>query len=231
MEAQQTKEFHSGITKLWSLRSVTAVPEVVATYLSLVRHWNPSRGLRIYPGSPCLVKMLLREADRMLLYELHPQEVQELQQVFLKDKQVVIHHENGYQALKAYLPPPERRGLVLIDPPFENLTEFDDVITGLKQAYQRWQTGVYALWYPIKARPEILQFHRHLSTLGIEKMLVAELCIYPDDIPSRLNGAGLVIVNPPWQFKEQLESLLPWLRRQFTGGEGGREEVKWLGRR
>lgn len=228
IEAQKTGEFHTGIPKLWSLQSATAVPDVVATYLSLVRQFNPTAELRFYPGSPCLVKMLLRESDRMLLCELHPQEVQQLQQLFRKDKQVVIHHENGYQALKAYLPPPERRGLVLIDPPFETLTEFDDVITGLRHAYQRWQTGIYTMWYPIKSRPEVLRFHRQLGTLGIGKMLVAELCLYPDDIPTRLNGAGLVIINPPWQFKEQLESLLPWLRRQFTGGQTGSERIKWL---
>jgi 23S rRNA (adenine2030-N6)-methyltransferase len=224
-EALKTGEFQQGIAKLWTL---TQVPEIVATYLALVRQYNRHSQLRFYPGSPVLVKMLLREQDRMLLCELHPEDVQQLQQVFWQEKQVIIQPQNGYQILKAFLPPAERRGLVLIDPPFENLSEFDDAVKALTTAYQRWQTGIYALWYPIKVRDAVVKFHRHLSHTGIAKLLIAELCIYPDDIPLGLNGAGLVIVNPPWQFEEQLQMLLPWLWRELAVKQKGGYEIKWI---
>lgn len=230
--AQQTAEFQEGIIKLWE---VSEAPPAVATYLNLVRQFNqinqtaPTSKLRFYPGSPCLVKMLLRETDRMILCELHPGEVQTLRRVFAQDQQVVIQQQDGYQALTAYLPPPQKRGLVLIDPPFEQLTEFKAVMVGLTAAYRRWATGIYAVWYPIKQRAVVKQFYQQLARSPLRQILVAELLIYPDDTSTLgLNGAGLVIVNPPWQLDEQLQTLLPWLRQHLAIDHQGSYQVKWF---
>jgi len=126
----------------------------------------------------------------MWLCEWHEDEAHQLQQLFLRDSRVKVFCQNGYPALKAWLPPVERRGLVFVDPPFEKDTEFTEIINGLKAAYRRWQTGIYAIWYPIKSRPTVTRFQQTLRQSGIRKILIVELCIYPDDVPLRLNGSG-----------------------------------------
>jgi len=225
VEAQKNTEFREGVSKIWKMRDT---PEIVTAYQTIIRQFNQKAGLHFYPGSPAIVKALLRTHDRMWLCELQEDEANQLQQLFIHEKQIKVFQQEGYQALKAWLPPTERRGLVFIDPPFEKDTEFNDIINGLKAAYQRWQTGVYAIWYPIKSRTEVTQFHQSLSRMSIQKILIAELCIYPDDIPIRFNGTGLVIINPPWQFDEQLQTLLPWLWSQLAVAQQGNYRIHWL---
>lgn len=171
---------------------------------------NPKH-LRFYPGSPYIARSCLRNNDRMIVMDFHPDVYQQLKQAFAYDKQVHVHHHDGYLALKAFLPPKERRGLVLIDPPYEDAQEFTRLREYLAQALQRWSTGIYAIWYPIKNRTQITAWHKLLSKMNLPSTLVTELCPWPDDVATRLNGSGMIIVNPPWQLDSLLTASLPEL--------------------
>jgi 23S rRNA A2030 N6-methylase RlmJ len=167
--------------------------------------------LRFYPGSPYIARSCLRKNDRMIVMDFHPDVYQQLKQAFVYDKQVHVHHHDGYLALKAFLPPKERRGLVLIDPPYEDAQEFTRLREYLAQALQRWSTGIYAIWYPIKNRSQITAWQKLLIQKDLPSTLVTELCPWPDDVATRLNGSGMIIVNPPWQLDSLLTATLPEL--------------------
>jgi 23S rRNA (adenine2030-N6)-methyltransferase len=139
---------------------------------------------------------------------------------FAGDRQVVVRRQDGYAGLKAYLPPKEKRGLVLIDPPYESDREYEQVVEGLKVAHDRWSSGIFALWYPIKDRPPIERFHRTLSAAGIRKMLLAEFAPYPEDSSFRLNGCGMVVVNPPWKLEERCDNLFTELLDRLRAASG-----------
>ncbi len=206
--AQQTGEYRDGIARLWA--RADAFPEL-ADYLAAVRAANPGGKLRFYPGSPRIARSLLRSQDRMQLFELVPEECERLGREFGRDAQVRLQAQDGYAGLKAMLPPPERRGLVLMDPPYEAPTEFTQVFQALKMAHGRWASGMYALWYPIKERAPVTRLHARLVASGMRKILCAEFLVYPEDTAFRLNGCGMVLVNPPWKLDETLGGLLPRL--------------------
>ncbi len=223
--AKKNREFSGGIARLWNR---TDLPAAVHDYLAVVRSLNPTAELRIYPGSPRIVRHFLRPKDRMILCDLHSKEAQDLEQEFAGDRQTKIHHLDGYQGLKAFLPPPERRGLVLIDPAFELKDERARLLEAFAAAYKRWPTGIYAIWYPIQDKPTVDWFHRQLARTGIPKILAAELRIHDEDMPLRMNGTGMIIVNPPWQLDRQLETLGPWLWQALSPeGQGGFRQT-WL---
>lgn len=227
-EARKTLEYRGGIGRLYG---ASGLPPLLADYVARVGACDPAnRGdaLAVYPGSPLLAHGALRAQDRAVLMELHPQDAGTLKALFHGDRQVAVHAIDGYQGLKAFLPPKERRGLVLIDPPFEVADEFDRLLAGLQTAYRRWPTGIYALWYPVKDRRDVRRFQERLVKTGIAKLLLAELCLYPDDRPDRFNGYGMVIVNPPWQHDEQLRSLLPQLAARLAEPGNARTRVEWL---
>jgi 23S rRNA (adenine2030-N6)-methyltransferase len=197
-----------------------------------VRALNSSRAahdIATYPGSPLLASLLLREGDRAALCELQPQEAAALRDLFRSDSRVAVHERDGYEALKALVPPKEKRGLVLIDPPFEAQEgEFRLIETALDQARSRWANGIYAIWYPIKLRQQLASFHRWLRQSGFAKVLIAELLLHPDNSALRLNGTGIAIINPPWKFDRQLEELLPALVQHLAQGRFGQQRVEWL---
>ena len=148
---------------------------------------------------------------------------------FASDPRVAVHQRDGYAALNALLPPKERRGLILIDPPFEQQEqEFATIEAALEGAFAKFSTGVYAIWYPIKLRTHVAPFHRWLRGCGREKILVAELLLHPDDSNLRLNGCGLAIVNTPWQVDKRIADLLPLLQRHLTQGRFGGHKLEWL---
>lgn len=223
--AQKTGEYQQGIARLWS---DAASPEVLGDYLAAVRAVNRGSALRFYPGSPRIVRHLLRPQDRMVLLEKHPEEAARLTHEFAGDRQVMVRAQDGYQGLRAHLPPKERRGLVLIDPPYEAADEFERVIAGLESAHERWASGIYAVWYPIKDRPAIERFHGRLTASGIEKILIAEFLLFPEDTAFRMNGCGMVLVNPPWKLDETLRALLPLLHERLAQAPGGRWSLFWL---
>lgn len=205
--AVKTGEAEAGIQKLWRSGKET---EELAPYLSVLRAMNPGGSLRFYPGSPLLARRLMREGDRLVACELHPEDVNDLRRALRDEPAAHVHHRDGYEALKAFLPFSEKRGVVLIDPPFEALDEFEKMVAAVKLIQKRMPNAVAALWYPIKERPAIWRFHE--SLVGIPKVLVAEFLERPEVRADRLNGSGLVIINAPWKLDEALQKLFSALR-------------------
>ena len=229
-QARATGEAASGIRPLLEAQQL---PSSLHVYLNLVRSLNaaPNSGgaLSTYPGSPLIAASLLREQDRLVLSELQSDEAAALRDLFATDKRVGVHKRNGYEALPAMLPPAERRGLVLMDPPFEAQgEEFDTILTCLQKSYARWPTGVFALWYPIKLHETVARFHRKVEAAGIPKVLIAELCLHADDTALRLNGCGMLLINPPYRFEKTLESILQSLAHHLKQGRYGRTTLRWL---
>lgn len=218
-EAQKSKEFENGINKIWHH---SHPPAVIRDYLQSIQYLNENQKNHFYPGSPFFVKTFLRHHDRMILSELHPAEYVSLKYFFSKDARISIHHQDGYQSLKAFLPPKERRGLVLIDPPYENQHEFEDLLKIIPETLKRWETGVYALWYPIKNRLTTDRWLKACKEKIKRPLLIAELSIYPDDIFLQLNGCGMLIINPPWQLEHTLQKILPWLWKVLSINQQGR---------
>jgi 23S rRNA (adenine2030-N6)-methyltransferase len=230
-EAMRTGEAATGILRAIAARG--GLPPALAPYLDAVSAANEGLpeaedgGLRWYPGSPRLVRGLMREGDRLVLVELHPEDAATLKREFAGDRQVAVHRMDGYRALKAHLPPRERRGLVLMDPPFESPDEFGRLVEGLVLAHRRWPGGIKALWYPIKERPAVWRFHEALEASGVPKLLSIEVTVHPEDTHQRLNGTGLIVANPPWRLEEALHEALPALHRAM-GAAGGGVRIDWL---
>jgi 23S rRNA (adenine2030-N6)-methyltransferase len=226
VEARKTGEADQGFGVL---RTATGLPPLLWKWLETVRACNDGDDLRYYPGSPWFAAHLMREGDSAQLCELRPEEAAALRQVFHHDGRVHVHERAGYEAMKGLLPPKEKRGLVLIDPPFEaQEAEFRLIEKALKAAMEKWPTGMYAVWYPIKLRSQVQPFHRWLTRCGAKRVLVAELLLRPDDSPLRLNGSGMVIVNAPWKLDETLRDSLRLLPRLLgTAGES-EYRLSWL---
>jgi 23S rRNA (adenine2030-N6)-methyltransferase len=222
-EAERNPEYREGIGRVWG-----ALPEALADYLAAVRAFNADGRLRVYPGSPRIARALLREQDRMVLCEKHPLDCASLRAEFAGDAQTSVHERDAYEALKALLPPRERRGVVLIDPAYEQPDEVDRVIAALADARKRWQTGVYALWYPIKQRAALAPLYDGLRTGGWQKILLAELMVFNEDTTVRLNGCGLAFINPPWGLDASLRECLPTLHRILSRDGMGDSRIEWL---
>lgn len=222
--AQRTGEYRAGILK--AIRD--PLPEL-GPYLDVVRAMNGGGPhVRWYPGSPGLAQALMRPQDRIVLCELHPEDARTLAAAFADDPRVHVQEADGYIGLKALLPPKERRGCVLIDPPFEVTDELERIVRGLGHAHRRWATGIYLVWYPIKHRGPVKAFHEALAASGIRRILVAELLLRADADPDQLNGSGLVVVNPPWRLADSLARLLPALLADFGATAQGRVRVETL---
>lgn len=221
--ALKTKEYTTGIEKIIAKDNP---PALVKRYLDCVHKINNQlteskfSSLRYYPGSPLIARYLLRPHDRIIACELQREEYELLRNTFAGDKQVAIHHMDGFLGLKAFLPPHERRGLVLIDPPYENPDEFTRIAHSLPIALKRWETGVYAIWYPIKEKNQVERFYQTLNQQIHRPILAIELTIYPD-IANHLNGCGMVIINPPWQFDESINEILPWVWNALSINDQG----------
>lgn len=208
-EASRTGEWQDGIGRIFA---ESKAPAIARAYLDQVRALNPGGVLRLYPGSPALTAATLRPQDRLHLCELEPGANAALRQSLKDRKGVAIHGRDGWEALKGLLPPRDiKRGLVLIDPPFESADELDRLAEALVAAHRRWPQGVLTAWFPIKDRPPIDRFLRKLQQAGLPDLLVSELCIHPPVTGSRLNGSGLVIVNAPWKLDEDLREATAWL--------------------
>jgi 23S rRNA (adenine2030-N6)-methyltransferase len=227
--ALKTREHENGVLRLLAATRLTPQLHI---YLNLVRALNAqtrSSEIALYPGSPLIASLLMREQDRAVLCELQEAEAKQLKDLFANDARVSVHRRDGYEALAALLPPKERRGLVLIDPPFEaQEDEFHAIQNALTAAYARWSTGIYAIWYPIKMRAQTLPFQRWFGRHKIAKVLCAELLLHPDNSALRLNGCGMIIVNPPWKFEQQLTELLSTLLDLLAQGRFGQQRVSWL---
>lgn len=231
--ARKHREFTSGIARVWGEREA---PAPVAAYLGAVAALNggaarvaaPGGVPRWYPGSPRIAHHLLRNGDRMVLGEMHSSEAPLLQREFAHDRCVQVVRGDGYHLLKSHLPPAERRGAVLIDPSYERREEIDHIAAALREGHQRWATGIYVIWYPVMSKVPAAALHRRIVAAGLPKVLCAELCVLPEDNPLGMNGAGMIIVNPPFQLDAELQQVLPWLHRRIAVDGQGRAEVRWL---
>jgi 23S rRNA (adenine2030-N6)-methyltransferase len=219
-EATRTGEWREGIGRLFGRDLEPHLAGLVRPYLDAVRAACGGGALLRYPGSPMVARHLLRAQDRLTLTELHPDDAKTLAALFAGDRQVKVIHLDGWLALGSFVPPKERRGLVLVDPPFEEPGEFDRMLSGLAEAHRRWPTGIYALWYPVKDLQAIDRFRLSLAASGIKRLLRAELIVRNRSAAGTFNGAGLVICNPPWQFAEAMETVLSGLKPILASGPG-----------
>jgi len=227
-EAGKTQEWQGGIGRLMPAELAPPVGTLLAPYLDAVAALNPDGRLAAYPGSPLLVQALLRRQDRLIACELEPKAAAALEHALAGDMRAKAIAIDGWTALTAYVPTKERRGVVLIDPPFEQPDEFARLAQALSAAHRKWPTGTYLLWFPVKDEAEVSDFARGLARLGIAKMLRAEL-ILPTARPDLgLRGSGLIAVNPPWTLYDELQVLLPALAKVLSRGAPGAVTLRWL---
>lgn len=222
--SEKTGEYKQGIERIWNQESS---PQELQSYLNAIRTLNPCEELRYYPGSPRVARAQIRKQDRMVLTELHPSDHPLLEQEFQRDAQVRIYKEDGFARLKASLPPKERRGLVLIDPPYELAKEYRDVVNAISQSYKRWATGIYAIWYPVVNRVDIDDMLEGLEALGIRKILQIELGVAPDTNERGMTASGMIIINPPWKLENQMREILPFLQ-QAIAPVTGHFNLRWV---
>lgn len=245
VEAGKTGEWREGIGRLLAARAKGAVAEALAPYITVVRSIDDeprsqARGpataeeggdtLRHYPGSPLIARRLLRRGDVLVANELHVRDRVLLAERFAGDPQTRVLGLDGWMAIKSLLPPRERRGVILVDPPFEQPGEFGRLARALADIVRRFATGTALLWYPIKDPRTIAEFHRDISSLGIDpgRLLVVELMLRAPTDPERLNGSGLVILNPPFTLAAKLELLLPYLAKTLSPDGGGKIVIRTL---
>jgi 23S rRNA (adenine2030-N6)-methyltransferase len=229
-EAARGGEWHDGIEKLIAATPPAAVAELLKPYLEVIGALNERGRLTRYPGSPAIARAWLRPQDRLIACELEPQASSALAGNLRGDPRIKTLGVDGWTALAAYVPPRERRGLVLVDPPFERDDDFRRLAQGLAAAHRKWPTGLYMLWYPIKDRAEPDALAKRLRRLALPKTLRAELTVRPLSDPSRLNGCGLILVNPPWTLPDEFASLLPALAKILGSAGHGGFRLDWLAR-
>jgi len=217
--ATQNAEFESGITRLWKRDDL---PAPLSDYAALVKRINPDGQLKLYPGSPLVALDLLREQDRMRLFELHPTDSEILQENFAgHGSKVLMQTADGFGALKALLPPPPRRALVLIDPPYEDKQDYQRVVTVLNEGLKRFASGVYAVWYPQLQRAEARQLPEQLKQLPVKNWLHVALSVQaPSEDGLGMYGSGMFILNPPWLLHGVLQEVMPYLVQHLGQGEG-----------
>jgi 23S rRNA (adenine2030-N6)-methyltransferase len=227
-EAVRNPEWREGIGRLLDADPNPAAQELLRDYLDAVRSANPDGKIIRYPGSPALVRSWLRRADRLVACELEPSAAAALSRNFHGDRRVKIIAIDGWTALSAYIPPRERRGLVLIDPPYELTDEFSRLAAALEAALYKWPTGIFFAWYPIKDVRANAAFERDLKARGMTNMLRAEVTLSPQPDGEKLRGGGHLIVNPPWTLEQDLKILLPALAKILAPGGKDAVRLDWL---
>ncbi|KNE84965.1 23S rRNA (adenine(2030)-N(6))-methyltransferase RlmJ [Aggregatibacter aphrophilus] len=225
-EAEKTAEYAEGIGRLWQRDDL---PTEVDRYVKLIRKLNyGGKELRYYAGSPLLAANLLRPQDRALMMELHPSDFPLLRNNFKAFENVTVKIGDGFQQVKATLPPKERRGLVLIDPPYELKEDYDLVVKAIEEGYKRFATGVYAIWYPVVLRQQTKRMIKGLEATGIRKILQIELAVRPDSDQRGMTASGMIVINPPWTLEKQMKSILPYLSTVLAPQGTDSWSVNWI---
>ncbi len=227
-EAQKTGEWRGGIGRLQDADMPTEVATLLAPYFDAVRASNPKGGLKAYPGSPVIARHLLRPQDRLTAIELHPADARKLKERFAGDYQARVIELDGWLALGAHLPPKEKRGLVIVDPPFEKEGEFERIADGLIRAHKRWPGGTYLLWYPIKNRRAVANFRDALRNAGIPKVLDVTFSIRASGATESFDGTGMIAVNPPYPLESELREIMPVLSRLLGESPAASFGLEWL---
>ena len=227
-EANRSLEWRAGIGRILTAPIGAPARALLAPYLDAVASFNGGARVTTYPGSPALARSFLRSQDRLVACELEPNAAAALARHFGRDRCVRTVTIDGWTALKAYVPPPERRGLVLVDPPFEEAEDFARLARALEAACRKWASGTYLLWYPIKTQNAPDALARRLARAGIPKILRAELRVAALKEDGPLGGCGLVVVNPPWTLAGELATLLPELSATLADDGKGSHRLDWL---
>ena len=215
--SQKTGEYKNGIAKIINDESA---PEALEPYLSLINSLNlHSDNLEIYPGSPGVAKAFVRRQDSSHLFELHPSDIQHLEGFCQHWRKVFVKQSDGYKGVLALLPPPSRRGVVLIDPPYELKEDYQKAVSTIIKAYNKFSTGTYIVWYPVVKRSFIEQMQKDFTNSDIKNLLQVEFCLADDTEEYGMTGTGLFIVNPPWQLSEQLAEILPFLKAKLGNND------------
>jgi len=223
--AQKNREYEGGIGRLWGRGDA---PALLAPYLDAVRAENPDGTLAVYPGSPAIAQRLIRPDDRMVLCELNPKDKDALHAQFAREHRAGVHLLDGFQAVKAFLPPQERRGLMLMDPSFDRKGEYARVAQALVEAHRRFATGVFAFWYPLMEPAALRAFERALRDSSVARVLQLELWVHPADWTVDLRGCGMLVVNPPFGFDDEARAILPWLVEVLAAPGAGGQRVRAL---
>ncbi|MDP2121827.1 MAG: 23S rRNA (adenine(2030)-N(6))-methyltransferase RlmJ [Hoeflea sp.] len=227
-EAQKTGEWRDGVGRVLAAELSPALGAFLAPWLETVKALNPDGGVRHYPGSPKLTRLMLRKQDRLTAIELHADDARQLRQAFDGDFQVRVIELDGWLALGGHLPPKEKRGLILVDPPFEADGEYDRLVDGLARAMRRFAGGTYVLWHPIKAGSPLASFDKKLVALGRPRTLSVRMLVRANINAPGLNGSGLVIVNPPFTLEADLKAVLPELAKLLAQGPGAGADIRML---
>ncbi|WP_281558317.1 23S rRNA (adenine(2030)-N(6))-methyltransferase RlmJ [Thalassomonas sp. RHCl1] len=220
--AQKTGEYKEGIARLLSAETQQATPEALLPYLELIRDMNQGSSdheISLYPGSPGIAKAILRRQDSAHLFELHPTDIDYLNDFCQRWRKAHVKQSDGYQGVLSLLPPPSRRGVVLIDPPYELKEDYPKAVKTIIKAYDKFATGTYILWYPVVKRALVDEMEKTFTDSQVKNLLQVEFCQRPDTEEYGMTGTGLFIVNPPWQLKEQLTAILPYLQTQLKKGQ------------
>ncbi|MBO1924086.1 23S rRNA (adenine(2030)-N(6))-methyltransferase RlmJ [Thiomicrorhabdus sp. 6S3-12] len=215
-EAQKNQEYLNGIAKLWSM---STPPAALESYLKLVKEFNGGAELKRYPGSPWFAQALLRETDRAHLFELHPREYKLCKNNFADDRRFKVFNSDGFHACLSQLPPKEKRGFILMDPPYEVKQDYDTAVDALTKAHKKFATGTYALWYPVVERKRIDRIEKRFRDSGIRNIQLFELGI-ADDREIGMTASGMIVINPPWILKSELDTVLPLLAKTLGGNKG-----------
>jgi 23S rRNA (adenine2030-N6)-methyltransferase len=223
--ARKNAEYKTGIALVWARKDA---PPELAPFLDAVRAENPDGKLNFYPGSPRIVRRFMRAHDRMALTELNKRDCEPLAKLFAGDRQVQVRLLDGYQAIKAFLPPPERRGLVFIDSSFDRAQEFKRMTDGFVEGHRKFATGVYALWYPLMDAIAMNAFERRVAATGIRKILQLELAVRDMGVTGSVRGCGMLVVNPPFGFESAARKILAWLWPVLAQDGEGSQRVRWL---
>lgn len=227
-EAQRSPEWKQGIQALMNAKRSTELNALIKPYLDVINELNASGTLKLYPGSPLLARKLMRSQDRLTATELHPKDAVTLKSHFEGDIQVKAIELDGWQALVAHMPPKEKRGLVLVDPPFEKPDEYTRLASGLFRAHKRFSTGTYALWYPIKDLAQIQTFVDQLYNTGIKKVLRIEFNTHQPTNPPSLHGTGMIVVNPPFTLEDEMNLILAELEPILAPEGKGGFNISWI---
>ncbi len=219
--AAKTAEARDGILKL--MGAGQSLPDAFSPYLSALGCLRNS-----YPGSPRILRRLMRPCDRLALCELHPEDAKTLARHFSRDANTSVQQMDGWKSVAAYLPPKEKRGIMLIDPPFEQPGELDRMAQAAISAHKRWPQGIQILWYPVKDVADIWRFHENLEQSGIPGILAIDLLIHDTSDVSRLNGCGLVVINPPWQADNAYADILEACARMFADKDAPASRLTWI---
>ena len=213
--AQKTGEYKQGIAKLVNEQNI---PETLHTYIALIKALNPQHDkttLDVYPGSPGIAKHFMRRQDSTHLFELHPTDIEHLTDFCNRWKKVFVKQSDGYQGVLGLLPPPSRRGVVLIDPPYEMKRDYQKAVQTIIKAYRKFATGTYILWYPVVKRDLVNSMINAFKNSDVKNLLQVEFCLAKDNDEYGMTGTGLFIVNPPWQLASQMTTALPYLKEKL----------------